>query len=85
MNVIQERIRRDRAIELRHRRRRERVAMIIYIQFHPDADLMKVAQALHHLSTLLGLAQRRQKHSRENGNNGDYDEQFDEGEGRAPP
>jgi hypothetical protein len=47
------------------------------------ADLMEIAQASRFLTLLLGSAERGQKHSRQNRDNGDYDKQFNESETRA--
>jgi len=60
-----------------------RVAVVVVVQLPGQRQLPKVVHALNALRFRLGLAQRRQEHARENGNDGDNDQQFDEGESGA--
>src|SRR5437868_910175 len=47
-------------------------------------ELLQVIQARDGISAGLGPAQRWQKQTRQNCDNGDYNQQLDKGEGRAP-
>src|SRR5205814_4963408 len=53
---------------------------IIAIQLEGDSNLALVAQAFDQLRLFLGATQRGQKHAGENGDDGDDDQQFDQGE-----
>ena len=68
-----------RAIET-HRR----VIVIRQIHHPPQGQLLLIAEAGGHGGLLFRLGQRRQQHGGEDGNDGDHDEQFDEGETRCP-
>ena len=45
-----------------------------------QADLLEVVGAINALGASLGAGQSRQQHSRQNGDDGDHDEQFDQRE-----
>ena len=61
-------------------KRWEGFTRIAEIHVQAQADLMKIAQASRFLTLLLGFAERGRKHSRQNRDDGDDDEQFNEAE-----
>ena len=58
----------------------ELAAVVIHVKPHGDAQLAHIAETVDGLGFLLGFGQSRQQHRRQNRNDGDYHEQFNEGE-----
>jgi hypothetical protein len=62
---------------------RKGVAVLVRIELHEDANLPQVVQAGDAIGFAFGSAQSRQQHRRQDGNDGNDDEQLDQGEGRG--
>ena len=59
-------------------------AVVVPIHFHGEADLAKVIEALSFLRAHFALGEGGKEEAGEDADDGDDDEEFDEGEGRAP-
>ena len=57
--------------------------MVVRIHSPNDAPLLEIGFAVGHVGLRFGAGQSRQEHGRQNGDNGDDDQQFDECE--SPP
>ena len=60
---------------------REDVPEIADVNYHAQPQLFEVVHAADLIGLLFGLGERGQQHGRQNGDNGDDDQQFDQGEG----
>ena len=60
--------------------RRQRAVVVVHIHTHGQAELAEIIVAGNSPARLLGLAQSRQQHRRQNGDDGDDHEQFDQRE-----
>jgi hypothetical protein len=56
------------------------LAVVIGVEPGSDADLFKIADALHRFGFVFGFAQGRKEHAGEDCNNGNDDKQLDQGE-----
>ena len=59
--------------------------IVIGVKGVRDAELAKVRHAFCASSTFFGFRQRGQKQRRQNGDDGNDDQEFDQCEGRLPP
>ena len=57
--------------------------VVVSVHLPSQRQLLMVGQALNALGLELGFSQGRQKHRRENRDDGDDDQQFNEGEGAS--
>ena len=60
--------------------RRQRAMVVVHIHAHGQAELTEIIVAGDSLARLFGLAQGRQQHRRQNGDDGDDHKQFDQRE-----
>ena len=58
------------------------VAVVTFPEAEGEADLLEVVDAVDALRLALGGGERREQHGREDGDDGDHDEQLDERERR---
>lgn len=62
---------------------RKHIPIVIRVQLHEERDLLQVVHARNGLPLGLGLAQGRQEHAGQDGDDGDHHQEFDEREGPA--
>jgi hypothetical protein len=62
---------------------RNKLVVVVRVHHHGQAHLLEIVVATGLLRLLFGFAQRRQKHSREDGDDRDDNEQLDQGESDA--
>ncbi len=61
----------------------EIVFVVVGVKVHVEADLAEVVEAVDALAFFFGFGEGGQEHAGQNGDDGDYHQQFDEGEGQS--